>query len=148
MTLLRKLLEERFGLVAHMEQREMPVFALTVANGGPKLDPSKGDPKGLPDNVGMGDNGRQIRKYTNVSMADFAPMLQFHLDRPVVDQTGLKGRYDFKLQWTVDETQTTEPDALPGLFTAIQEQLGLKLQPAKAPVEVLVVDSVSKPAAN
>jgi len=75
-------------------------------------------------------------------------LLQFHVDRPVVDQTGLKGRYDFKLQWTVDEANTTEPDALPGLFTAIQEQIGLKLEPTKAPADVLVVDKIGRPEAN
>ena len=65
-----------------------------------------------------------------------------------VDLTGLKGRYDFKLQWTVDEAQATDADAPPGLFTAIQEQLGLKLTPAKEQVEVIVVDSVEKPSEN
>ena len=126
----------------------MPVFALALAKDGPKMTPSKGDPNGLPDNEGMGGNGRQIRKFTNVSMSDLALMLQPHVDRPVVDQTALKGRYDFKLQWTVDEAQTTDADAPPGLFTAIQEQIGLKLEPVKAPVDVLVIDQVEKPSPN
>jgi uncharacterized protein (TIGR03435 family) len=146
--LVQKVLAERFGLKSHHEQREMPVFALAVAKDGPKMDLSKGDPNGLPDNEGMGGNGRQIRKFTNVSMSDLALMLQPHVDRPVVDQTGLKGRYDFKLQWTVDEAQATDADAPPGLFTAIQEQIGLKLDPAKAPVDVLVIDHVEKPSPN
>jgi uncharacterized protein (TIGR03435 family) len=81
-------------------------------------------------------------------MADLAPMLQFNVDRPVVDKTGLTGRYDFKLQWTVDQSDAGEPDAPPGLFTAIQEQIGLKLEPVKAMAEVLVVDAVNKPAEN
>ena len=148
-SLLRKLLAERFGLKTHQERREMPVYALTVAKSGPKMEPSKGDPNALPDSVGGTDEkGRQARKFTNVSMSDLAPLLQFHVDRPVVDQTGLKGRYDFKLQWTVDEANTTEPDALPGLFTAIQEQIGLKLEPLKAPADVLVVDDIGRPEAN
>lgn len=146
--LVQKVLAERFGLRSHHEQREMPAFALAVAKSGPKMDLSKGDPNGLPDNEGMGGNGRQIRKYTNVSMSDLAMMLQFNVDRPVVDQTGLKGRYDFKLQWTVDEPQVTDPDAPPGLFTAIQEQIGLKLETVKAPVDVLVIDRVERPSAN
>ena len=75
-------------------------------------------------------------------------MLQFHLDRPVVDRTGLTGRYDFKLRWTVDDAPATEIDAPPGLFTAIQEQIGLKLEPAKAPVDVLFVDEVEQPTSN
>jgi len=146
--LVQKVLAQRFGMKSHQERREMPVFALEVAKDGPKMPPSKADPNGLPDNEGMGGNGRQIRKYTNVSMSDLAIMLQFNLDRPVVDQTGVKGRYDFKMQWTVDEGQSTDPDAPPGLFTAIQEQIGLKLEPAKAPVDVLVIDQVEKPGAN
>jgi uncharacterized protein (TIGR03435 family) len=66
----------------------------------------------------------------------------------VVDQTRLKGRYDFKLQWTVDEAQVTELDSPPGLFTAIQDQIGLKLEPVKAQVDVLVVDRVERPGEN
>jgi uncharacterized protein (TIGR03435 family) len=81
-------------------------------------------------------------------MRDLATILQFRVDRPVVDQTDLKGRYDLKLQWSTDEAQTTQPDALPGLFTAIQEQIGLKLEPVKAPADVLVIDQVEKPSPN
>jgi uncharacterized protein (TIGR03435 family) len=81
-------------------------------------------------------------------MADLALILQFHVDRPVVDQTGLKGRYDFKLQWTVDDAQTSAPDAPPGLFTAIQDQIGLKLERAKAPADMLVIDKAERPGAN
>jgi uncharacterized protein (TIGR03435 family) len=146
--LVQKLLVERFGLKAHREQREMPVYALTVAKGGAKMNASEGDPNGLPDNEGMGGNGRQIRKFTNVSMSDLAVMLLPHVERPVVDQTRLKGRYDFKLQWTVDEAQVTELDSPPGLFTAIQDQIGLKLEPVKAQVDVLVVDRVERPGEN
>jgi uncharacterized protein (TIGR03435 family) len=147
-SLMRKLLADRFGLKAHHEQREMAVYALTVAKGGPRLEPSKADPNGMPANVGGNDNGRQSRKFTNVAMADLAPMLQFNTDRPIVDKTGLTGRYDFKLQWTVDQSGAGEPDAPPGLFTAIQEQIGLKLEPVKAMADVLVVDTVNKPTAN
>ena len=83
-----------------------------------------------------------------MSMADLAPMLQFNVDRPVVDQTGIQGRYDFRMQWTVDSQRATEPDAPPGLFTAIQEQIGLKLEPTKAMADVLVVDKVERPGRN
>ena len=110
---------------------------------------SKGDPNGMPDDSGGTEaGGRQVRKYTNVSMADLAMMMQFHLDRPVVDQKGIKGRYDFRMQWTVDDVQATDPDAPPGLFTAIQEQIGLRLEPTKAPADVLVVDAVERPTPN
>jgi uncharacterized protein (TIGR03435 family) len=81
-------------------------------------------------------------------MPDLAEILQFRCNRPVVDQTGLKGRYDFKLQWSTDETRATDADAPPGLFTAIQEQIGLRLEPVKAQADVLVVDKVERPGAN
>jgi len=96
----------------------------------------------------------------NATMADFAGVMQTAvLDRPVVDQTGLPGRFDFTLTWTPDESQfgglgvkvpppTDDASAPPGLFTAIQEQLGLKLESTKAPVEVLVVDRAERPSEN
>ena len=65
-----------------------------------------------------------------------------------MDQTGLQGRYDFQLKWSRDESSTADPNALPGLFTAIQEQLGLKLVPVKAPADVIVIDHVERPSAN
>src|SRR5438874_9284319 len=77
-SMIQKLLAERFGLKLHHEQREIPVFALTVPKGGPKMTASKGDPNGMPDDSGGSDKGRQIRKYMNVSMADVAMMMQFH----------------------------------------------------------------------
>lgn len=146
--LMKQLLAERFGLKVRHEQREMAVYALTVAKGGPRMEPSKADPNGMPANDGGNDNGRQNRKFTNVSMADLATMLQFNVDRPVVDKTGVTGRYDFKLKWTVDQRDAEEPDAPPGLFTAIQEQIGLKLEPMKAMADVLVVDEIQRPGAN
>jgi len=146
--LIRKILAERFGLQLHHEQREMPVFALMVAKSGPKLTANTSDPNGLLDQQNGTNNGRHIEALKNTSMADLALILQFHVDRPVVDQTGLKGRYDFKLQWTVDEAQTSAPDAPPGLFTAIQDQIGLKLERLKAPADMLVIDKVERPGAN
>ena len=146
-SMMRKLLAERFGLKLHREQRERPVFALTVAKGGAKLQKSAGDPNGGPGSNGSESNGVAIRRFTNASMPDLALMLLIHTDRPIVDQTGLQGRYDFQLQWTKDEAATPAADA-PGFFTAIEEQLGLKLESAKAQAEVLVVDAVERPGAN
>jgi uncharacterized protein (TIGR03435 family) len=147
-SLMRKLLAERFGLKMHREQRVLPVYALTVAKGGAKLDASKGDPGGLPDERLFRNGGEQTIKMVNSNMGDLALML-FSLERPVVDQTGLKGRYDFQLRYTVDELRATpEGNAAPDAFTAIQEQLGLRLEPVKAPVEVLVIDKVERPSAN
>ena len=146
--LMQKILLERFGLKLHHEQRELPVFALTVAKGGPRLTPDTSDPNGLMDQQNSNANGRDVESLTNASMPELAMILQFRVDRPVVDQTGLKGRYDLKLQWTTDEAQTPQPDAPPGLFTAIQEQIGLKLEPVKAPDDVLVIDHIERPSEN
>ena len=146
--MMQKILVERFGLKVHREQRTIPVFALTVAKGGPKMTVNPSDPNGWMDQQNSAVNGQDIEKLKNSSMSDLALILQFRVDRPVVDQTGLKGRYDFKLQWTTNEAQTAQPDAPPGLFTAIQEQIGLKLEPVKAPAEVLVIDTVQRPGAN
>jgi uncharacterized protein (TIGR03435 family) len=147
--LTRKLLEERFGLKVHKETKEMAVYAISVAKGGEKLARSVGDPNGSSDE-NENSNGSQVTmKMTNMSMGEFAPDLAFFLDRPAVDQTGLTGRYDFLLKWTADESRSpTDGTAPPGLFTAIQQQIGLKLEPVKAPVDVLVVDQVERPSAN
>ena len=148
-SLVRKILVERFGLVTHTEKREMEVYALTVAKGGEKMTPSAGDPNGLPDENDRENGGQRTMQATHVSMTDFVLMMKFFLDRPVVDQTGLKGRYDFRWNWTFDESRVpTDGTAAPGVFTAIQEQLGLKLEPVKAQTDVLVVDKVERPSAN
>jgi len=146
--MMQKILAERFALKLHHEQRVMPVYALTVGKSGPKLTPNTSDPNGWMDQQNNMSNGRDVEDMKNTSMADLALILQFRTDRPVVDETGLKGRYDFKLQWTTDETRAPASDAPPGLFTAIREQIGLKLEPAKAPADVLVIDHVEKPGAN
>ena len=146
--MIQKILTERFGLQMHHEQWEMAVFALTVAKGGPKMIADTSDPNGWMDQQNGEANGRHVEDLKNASMADLALILQFHVDRPLVDQTGLKGRYDFKLQWTVDDAQTAAADAPPGLFTAIQDQIGLKLERVKAPADVVVIDKVERPGAN
>ena len=147
-SMMRKLLAERFGLTLHHEQREMPVFALTVAKGGAKLVKSTRNPSFGPGSGGSAANGIEDHRYTNTSMSDLALMLMIYVDRPIVDRTGMQERYDFQLRWTKDEAAATGIDSPPGLFTAIQEQLGLKLQPAKAPADVLVIDKVQRPSAN
>jgi uncharacterized protein (TIGR03435 family) len=156
-TMLQKLVVERFKLKFHHEQKELSVYALVVGKNGPKLTKSQGDPNGLP---GLFFRGLGVLPAVNATMADFAGVMQGAvLDRPVVDQTGLKGRFDFMLKWTPDESQfqgmgikvpppSNAPDAPPGLFTAIQEELGLKLEATKAPVDVLVIDHVEKPSEN
>jgi uncharacterized protein (TIGR03435 family) len=147
--LTRKVLEERFGLKVHKETKEMAVYAISVAKGGEKMSRSVGDPNGGPDYNESSNSTQVTMSMTNISMGEFAPDLGDFLDRPAVDQTGLTGRYDFQLKWTSDESRApTDSTAPPGLFTAIQQQLGLKLEPAKAPVELLIVDAVQRPSAN
>jgi len=155
--MVQKLLADRFKLTFHRDQKELSVFAIVIAKNGPKLTASAGDPNGLP---ALFFRGLGVLPVRNATMADFAGVMQRAvLDRPVVDQTGLPGRFDFELKWTPDETQfgglgvrvpapSDDPAAPPDLFTAMQEQLGLKLQPTKAPVEVLVIDHVEKPSEN
>ena len=149
-TMVRKLLLERFGLKMHNEQREMPVYALTVAKDGPKLTPSKSGPNTLPREEVRGDAaGERTLEFLNISMQDFGLMMLYYLDKPVVDRTDLKVKYDFNLKYTYDDERApTDGSAPPGLFTAIQEQIGLKLEPVRAPAPVLVVDQIQKPSAN
>jgi len=155
--MVQKLLADRFKLSFHHDKKELSVYAITVTKTGPKLTPSSGDPNGLPG-LGFGQLGRfQAR---NANMQDFANTMQSTaLDRPVVDHTGLSGRFDFTLTWVPDEFQfpdlkvpgaPTIPSVTdgPDLFTAFQQQLGLKLDSTKEPVDVIVIDHVEKPSEN
>jgi bla regulator protein blaR1 len=156
-SMLQKLLADRFQLKFHRDKKELSAYILSAGKNGPKMKQNDGNPNGLP-----GLFFRQLGYLTvqNATMADFARLMQSAvLDRPVVDQTGLQGRWDFVLKWTPDESQfsgmgakvpppTDAADAPPPLFTAIQEQIGLKLDAGKAPVEVLALDHVDKPSEN
>jgi uncharacterized protein (TIGR03435 family) len=146
---VRKLLAERFGLGSHAEQRELSVYAVTVAKGGVRMTPSAGDPNGLPDENDSENGGQAIMHMKNAPVAALATVLRFRLDRPVVDKTGLTGRYDFVLKWTVDDTRApSDGSAAPSLVTAMQEQLGLKLEPVRTLADVVVIDKVERPSAN
>lgn len=156
-TMIQKLLADRFQLKFHRDKKEMSAYVLTVAKDGPKLKKSQGDPKGLP---GLFFRGLGVLTVTNATMGEFTQLMQSAvLDRPVVDHTALQDRWDFLLKWTPDESQfggmgvkvpppSDAADAPPPLFTALPEQLGLKLDSGKAAVEVLVLDHVEKPSAN
>jgi uncharacterized protein (TIGR03435 family) len=156
--MLQKLLVERFKVTFHRDKKELAVYVLSVAHGGPKLTKSDADPNGLP---AMGF--RQLGELTvhNATITDFVTsILQgVVLDRPVLNHTGIAGKYDFTLNWTPDNSQfsgmgakvppaSDGASALPNLYTAIQEQLGLKLEATKAPADVLVIDHVEKPSEN
>ena len=154
--MLQKLLAERFQLTFHREKRELSVYSITVTKTGAKLTESKNNPNSLP---GLGFRGAGDLMVVNATIAEFAGLMQSTvLERPVVDQTGLAAkRYDFQLKWTPDASQfggrggrpaPEGADAPPDLFTAIQQQLGLKMEATKAPVDVLVLDKVEKPSEN
>jgi uncharacterized protein (TIGR03435 family) len=132
--LLQNLLQERFHLVVHREQKIVPGYVLVVAKGGSKLQPNKG----AASHGMVGDN--QI-KFWNESVSAFAVVIANQVGRPVVDQTGLTGTYDIALKLALEDDLNSN---LPDLFTALQEQLGLKLVPEKVPVEFLIIDHVDK----
>ncbi len=146
-TMYQKLLADRFHLVFHRETREMPIYAITVAKGGSILTPA--DPKETHINTGnSGGNGQRTLKFTNMSMPDFALNMNLYEDRPVIDQTSLLGRYNFTLRWTYDVSKEDEAGAPPSLFTAVREQLGLRMDAVKGPAEVFVIDHVERPSVN
>lgn len=151
--MLRGLLGDRFQLTLHHDQRELSVYALTVAKSGIRMLENDSDPNGLPTFA----VGPRSLRLTNATMTEFARILQASiLDRPAVDRTGLAStRYDFMMKWTPDTPQTGGGEAAPDhaspapdLFTAFQEQLGLKLESTRTQVDVLVIDRVEKPSAN
>lgn len=154
--MFQKLLVSRFKLVFHYEFRELSAYAMQVAKGGPKLELTTSKPD---DGTGFSYNCQVVLTVRNASVADIAKgMQEAFLDKPVVDQTGLHGRYDFDLRWTPNESQsycpvdpagsTYDPSAPPDLDTAIQNQIGLKLVPTKASVQMMVIDHLERPSEN
>jgi uncharacterized protein (TIGR03435 family) len=154
--MVQKLIADRFKLTYHHDTKELSVYALSVAKTGAKLTKSENQ-GGLP---GFGLRGLGALNVRNATMNDFAAMMQETvLDRPVIDQTELAGRYDFSLNWTPDDSQfggmaakmpppSDNANPPPALYTAIQEQIGLRLDATKAPTDVMVIDHVEKPSEN
>jgi len=144
------LLTERFQLKTHMETRTGSIYELVVAKGGPKLKPSTDQASRTGVGTSFNSNGYSSKLTANSQpMALLAKILTDQLHRLVVDKTALTGNYDFTLQWTPDSAPaSTDTNSAPSIYTAVQEQLGLKLQSAKAPVEVLVVDHAAMPSEN
>ena len=159
--MLQSLLADRFKLVTHRETKEMPIYALVVAKNGPKLQKSESQGEMRARfRIGRGELTLE-----SADMAGLADALSNQVGRTVLDRTGITGHYDIKVQWTPDESEgrmlkgppgaspgpgpdAPPPDAGPSVFTAIQEQLGLKLEPQKGPVEVLVIDHIEKASEN
>lgn len=144
--MLRTLLEDRFQLAVHHEAKEAPGYALVVAKGGFKLKPAEpGGPSGT------GRRGGRVETLTarKTSMVELAGDLAQSLGAMVVDRTAIQGVYDFELRFTADDLNANAADAgAPSLFTALQETLGLRLQPEKVPVDIIVVDHVERAPAD
>lgn len=159
--MLQKLLADRFALKFHHEQRELSVYAIQVGAGGPKMKVTASGPN---DQQGFAFRGLGDLVVINMSMEEFATWMQSSvMDKPVVDQTGLTAKYSFTLKWTPDDSQFAQfrgavstpppaagdnPNAPPSLYTAMQEQLGLKFSATKAMDDVIVIDHIEKPSAN
>jgi uncharacterized protein (TIGR03435 family) len=138
--MLQSLLADRFKLALRRETKELPLYALVVAKGGPKFKNSESE-------TGISSNSSRTHWHVTgkTPMRQFADFLSDEVDRPVVDQTGLAASYDITLDWAPDDTPVANDGATgPSLFTALQEQLGLKLNPTKGPVDLLVVDRVER----
>jgi uncharacterized protein (TIGR03435 family) len=149
---LQNLLAERFQLAVHTQTKQLPIYALVVAKNGPKLQPNH-SPDG---SVRSMTTGRSLFKATRANMEGIAEALAGLTGRPVRDETGLRGFFDFKMEWMPD-APAAAPDAVekrpaetvgPTIFTALQEQLGLKLESKKGPVEILVIDRAEHPSEN
>jgi uncharacterized protein (TIGR03435 family) len=158
--MIQGLLADRFQLKFHIEKRELPVYAMIVPKTGTKITVSAGDPNAFPG-IGFGQGPGVLSLVgRNTTLDGVANALQSNiLDKPVVNQTGLTGRYDFLLKFTPDPSQAAnfgglapgnaaDPDAPPDIFSAFQEQLGLKLESTKAFVDVIVIDKIERPSEN
>jgi uncharacterized protein (TIGR03435 family) len=176
--MMQALLIDRLKLIFHRENKERPIYSLVVARNGPKLqspDPSREItlPDGSKRPIGVGGRGQLVimqlkpGEFTMMGYAvptpTFARLLSNAMDRPVFDKTGLPGRYDITMKWADDENEPSVPatgqpstatpskraDFFDGaIFTAIQQQLGLKLEPGKGPVEIIVIDHIERPSGN
>jgi uncharacterized protein (TIGR03435 family) len=161
--MLQALLADRFKLIVHHESREGPLFVLVVARDGPKFQRSGPDTDGSAGPKLVEGNGKLI--FHDAPIAPLVTMLSQQLGRIVLDKTGLKGKYDFALQWTPDEFDLPASDGIASsqqgnegassavstggsIFTALQEDLGLKLESTKGPVDVIVIDHVEEPSEN
>jgi uncharacterized protein (TIGR03435 family) len=169
--MLQSLLADRFKLVTHTETRTLPVYELHIAKSGSKLHlatPGDTYPHGLKGPDGAASHGGIMRiergQFTGqaVSLTVLAKQLSQQLHRTIVDKTGLTGNYDFDLRWAPEQDLGSGPpgpegsahdappptDSGPSVFTALEEQLGLKLESTKGPVKTLVIDHIDKPSEN
>ena len=144
---LQSVLVDRFHFACHIETKEMPVYALVLAKSGSKLKASQAE--GKRDSTSLSGHAGIFHATGKGVVAErIATLLASSLERLVLDKTGLTGTYDFTLDWANDTASGADAGGGPSIFTAVQEQLGLRLQPAKAPVSVMVIDRLEKPTEN
>ena len=163
--MMQRLLEDRFHLQIHRQTNEGPVYFLTVARGGPRLQPfTEGSctpystlprPPLLPgskeycERIISGGGRSPFVEAKGATLDEFSKTLRILVDRPVIDKTGITGRFDIHVEFSGEGTEpASDPAAPPPIFTALQEKLGLKLEPGKGPVEILVIDHIERPTAN
>jgi uncharacterized protein (TIGR03435 family) len=158
--MIQALLADRFKLNFHKETRELPIYALVVAKNGLKMQASKGnanfdDDAGAKSMPGPGRGGPGIRRTrgeingANVKVDMLADQLSSIVGRSVIDKTGLTGDYDFALKYTPDSADAAAADSPnPSIFVAVQEQLGLKLEAQRGPVDLYIIDRIEKPSEN
>ena len=160
--MLQKLLTDRFALISHKDKKELSAYAITIAKGGPKIKKEETAAIPVPGYGGLPQRGFNAR---NTTLAEFASVMQAQfMDLPVIDQTGLGDtRYSFVVKFTPDpgmrpfggaapppqaQAAANDPDAPPDLFSAMEQQLGLRMQKTRAPVEVMILDKIEKPSSN
>jgi uncharacterized protein (TIGR03435 family) len=156
-SIVQQLLKDRFGLTFHNERKPLPVYRIVVAKGGAHLTPAAR--QSIASNTAAIGFSCGAMTVINASVGDLASLMQRYvaLDRPIVDDTGIQGRYDLTLKWTPDFSQChghsptpagSADDAPPSLYTAFEEQLGLKLEAAREPTQVMEIDHVERPSEN
>ncbi|HEY5056164.1 MAG TPA: TIGR03435 family protein [Acidobacteriaceae bacterium] len=142
--MLQQVLTDRFRMKAHMESREIAAYELVIAKGGQKLkEPEPNEPGSSSFSAASGN-----LKWANAPLTNLKFLLGRETGKPVIDKTGLTGKYDFTLEFAPAARAATDDTGRPSVFTALDEQLGLKLVSAKERVDVLVIDSIEQPAAN
>jgi uncharacterized protein (TIGR03435 family) len=140
---LQALLADRFRLRFHRETKDGSVYSLMIAKNGPKMAEHLGE--GTPGISSSSGGGKVQITGVKVTIARLAEYLSGQAGRPVIDNTGLKGEYDFRVEWTTEEAKDSSG---PSVFAALQEQLGLKLNATKGPIEIIVIDGAEKASAN
>jgi len=150
---LQAVMRDRFGLVLRAGTRELPIYALVQARDGAKLSVH---PASAPQSLSLRQQGHGHLIASGIPLRILADSLSFEMGRPVVDETGLSGQYDFKLDWSPDlDASVGQPAEVPGnssqdesIFTALTRQLGLRLESKKVPVQIYVVEKIERPTEN